>query len=96
MTVSLFVRIELKPGTRDAFVKRVSEHRRNVIANETYCQRFDVMMPREEDNVVCLYEVYDDEDAFRAHNETTYFAEYRADTGDMVADRARTLSTLVE
>jgi quinol monooxygenase YgiN len=96
MTVSLFVRIELKPGTRDAFVKRASIHRRNVIANEAYCQRFDVMVPRDEDNVVCLYEVYDDEAAFQKHGETPYFAEYRADTGDMVVGRARTLSSLVE
>ena len=96
MTVSLFVRIELKPGTRDAFVKRAIIHRGNVIANEPYCQRFDVLVPQEEDSVVCLYEVYDDEAAFQKHGETPYFAEYRADTGDMVVGRSRLLSTLVE
>jgi quinol monooxygenase YgiN len=96
MTVSLFVRIELKPGTRDAFIKRVKEHQQNVRKNESYCQRFDVLIPQEEDNLVCLYEVYDDEAAFQAHNDTPYFAEYRADTGDMVADRSRVLSTIVE
>ena len=96
MTVSLFVRIELKPGTQDAFLKRVKVHQQNVRANEPYCQRFDVLVPQEENDVVCLYEVYDDEAAFQKHGETPYFAEYRADTGPMVADRARTLSTLIE
>ena len=70
MTVALYVRIELKPDTRDRFVARVSQHRRNVLANESYCQRFDVLIPQDTDNVVCLYEVYDDEDALRAHGET--------------------------
>ena len=96
MTVSLHVRIDLKPGTRDAFVKRVSLHRRNVIANESYCQRFDVMVPHDTENVVCLYEVYDDEDSVKAHGETPYFAEYRNDTGDMIVDRTRILSTVIE
>ena len=96
MTVSLFVRIELKPGTRDAFLKRVKVHQNNVRTNESYCQRFDVLVPQDENDVVCLYEVYDDEAAFEKHNETPYFAEYRADTGPMVAGRARTLSTLIE
>ena len=96
MTVALFVRIDLKPGTRDAFVARAMEHRGNVLANEPYCQRFDVLVPQDADDVVCLYEIYDDEAAFGKHNETPYFAEYRADTGDMVTGRTRKLSTLIE
>ena len=96
MTVALYVRIELKPDTRDRFVARVSQHRRNVLANESYCQRFDVLIPQDTDNVVCLYEVYDDEDALRAHGETQYFAEYRNDPGDWIVDRTRIQSTVVD
>jgi len=96
MTVSLFVQIRLKPGTRDRFLARISQHRKNVLGNESYCQRFDVMVPNDSEDQVCFYEVYDDADALKAHGETPYFAQYRADTADMVIERTRLLSTLAE
>jgi len=96
MSVALFVQIELKPGQRDAFAKRVTEHRQNVLAKESYCQRFDVLIPEDIDNTVCLYEVYDDAAGFKAHAETPHMQKYRDDTNDMVVDRKRVLSTIVE
>ncbi len=96
MTVALFVQIETSPGNRDAFATRVSEHRGNVLAKEGWCQRFDVMIPKDSENTVCLYEVYDDEAGFKAHGETQHMQEYRADTAAMVVNRTLLLSTLVE
>ena len=96
MSVALFVQIELKPGQRDAFAKRVTEHRQNVLSKESYCQRFDVLIPHDIENTVCLYEVYDDEAGFKAHAETPHMQEYRDDTNDMILDRKRILSTIVE
>jgi quinol monooxygenase YgiN len=96
MTVALFVQIETKPGRRDAFAARVNEHRKNVLSKEAWCQRFDVMIPKDSENIVCLYEVYDDEAGFKAHGETPHMQEYRADTGDMLVDRTMMLSTIVE
>jgi autoinducer 2-degrading protein len=96
MTVALFVQIETKPGSRDAYVARVSEHRKIVLSKESWCQRFDVMIPKDSENTVCLYEVYDDEEGFKAHGETQHMQEYRADTGDMMVDRTLMLSTIVE
>lgn len=96
MSIALFVQVDLKPGQRDAFVKRVTEHRQNVLSKENYCQRFDVLIPEDIDNAVCLYEVYDDEAGFKAHAETLHMQEYRNDTNDMIVDRKRILSTIVE
>ena len=95
MTVSLFVQIRTRPGTRDRFLDRVTRHRKTVLANEPYCQRFDVMVPEGSEDQVCLYEVYDDADALKAHGETPHMKAYRADTADMVAERTRLLSTVV-
>lgn len=96
MTVALFVRIETREGHRDDFVRRVTEHRQNVLANEPWCQRFDVLVPEDDDNLVCLYEVYDDRDAVQKHGETRHMQEYRADTEPWLLSRDRLLSTIVE
>ena len=96
MTVSLFVQIRIKAGTRDKFLARVRQHRETVLANESWCQRFDVMVPEGSEDQVCLYEVYDDSDALKAHGQTPHMEAYRADTADMVAERTRLLSTVVE
>lgn len=96
MTVSLFVRIRTRPGARDGFLARVARHRKTVLANEPYCQRFDVMVPEDSEDQVCLYEVYDDEAALKAHAATPHMEAYRADTADMVMERNRLLSTVVE
>ena len=52
MSVALFVQIETKPGSRDAYVARVSEHRKNVLSKEAWCQRFDVMIPKDSENLL--------------------------------------------
>ena len=96
MPVSLFVQIRTAPGARDRFLARVSQHRKTVLASEPYCQRFDVMVPEDSDDRICLYEVYDDADALKAHGQTPHMEAYRADTHDMVAERSRLLSTIVE
>lgn len=95
MAISLFVRISLKPGTRDKFVELVTAHRGRVLEREPGCHRFDVLVPRDEDDQVCLYEVYEDQAAFDTHVATDYMAAYREQTGDMTVGREMTLSTIV-
>ena len=92
--IVLFVELEIAPGRRDEFVARGRRHRDNVLKNEPDCQRFDISVPDDTENTVRLYEVYADQAAFDHHMGTSYMAEYRADTGDMVASRVLTKSVL--
>ena len=85
--VVLLVELKMEEGRRDAFAARVQRHRELVLANEPACQRFDIVVPDGVDDVVHLYEVYDDQDAVDHHMQTAHMAAYRADTGPMVADR---------
>lgn len=96
MAISLFVQITLKPGTRDKFVEIVSAHRGRVLDREPGCHRFDVLVQDDNENQVCLYEVYQDQAAFDLHVETDYMAAYREETADMTVGRERVLSTIVE
>lgn len=88
--IVLIVEMKLNPGRRDDFVARVQRHRTRVLAEEPGCERFDLVVPDDDENTVYLYEVYADEAALKTHMGTSYMAEYRKDTGPMVAERSRT------
>jgi len=88
--VALVVEIRTHPGQRDAFLARLRQHRENVLAHEPGCERFDILLPAEDDGGSCfLYELYSDETAFEDHNAAPYFQAYRADTAAMIASRRR-------
>ncbi len=94
MTISLIVELTLAEGQKDNYINRARQHRANVLKNETGCQRFDLVTSDENADMVYLYEVYDDEAALEIHMNTDYMAEYRADTGPMIADRKLNRCTL--
>jgi len=95
MAISLFVTLTLKPGTRDKFVEIATAHRGRVLDREPGCHHFDVLIPEDEENQVCLYEIYEDQAAFDLHGKTEYMAAYREQTGDMTVGRERVLSRIV-
>ena len=95
MALSLFVTMTLKQGTRDKFVDIATGHRGRVVEREPGCHRFDILLPEEEENQVCLYEVYADQAAFDLHVGTDYMAAYREQTADMVMGRNRVMFTVI-
>ena len=58
-----------------------------MLATEPGCSRFDISVPEDADNIVQLYEVYDDMAAFDQHMATPHMQEYRADTQPMIENR---------
>lgn len=83
--------LDITPGQRDTFVARARQHRENVLKNEPGCQRFDLLVPNDDDNKVILCEVYDDDAALELHLNTPHMKQYLEDTGPMVANRQRTI-----
>ncbi len=96
MAVSLFVQITLTPGIKDKFLELVMAHRGRVLDREPTCQRFDVLLQDDQNDQVCLYEVYDDQAAFDLHVNTEYMKAYLKDTADMTIGRTRYFSTVLE
>lgn len=92
--IVIHVQLTIADGQRDAFLARARQHRDNVIANEPACQRFDISTPDDDENVVRLYEVYDDQAAVDHHMQTEYMNAYREDTGPIVAERVLTMATM--
>ena len=93
-TVVLWVELAMAAGQKASYIARAARHRETVLANEPGCERFDVVVPDEAENMVMLYEVYTDEQAFETHVNTPYMAEYREDTASMIVERKLTRCTL--
>lgn len=49
--------------------------------------RFDVLQDREDPNRFFLYEVYENEDAFKAHQQTQHYLTWRETVQDWMAEK---------
>ena len=88
------VDLEIVPAERDNFLAAIKENGA-AAANEPGCRRFDILNLASDPNHFFLYEVYDNEAAFKAHRETEHFKKYIAAAGKMVAKRdARQMSVI--
>ena len=84
----LQVNIRIKPERVDAFMKKALENAREA-RKEPGCRQFDVLVDPKDSARVMLYEVYDDERAFEAHQQTPHFKKYVAEAVPLLASRER-------
>lgn len=88
------VDLDIVPAEHDNFLAAIRENGA-AAAKEPGCKRFDILSLASDPNHFFLYEVYDNEAAFKAHRETEHFKKYMAITGKMVAKRdARPMSVI--
>jgi autoinducer 2-degrading protein len=71
----LTVEMEVIPGQIEAFKKAIEENSAASI-KEPGCRQFHVVHLASDPNRVFLYEVYDDEAAFKAHRATEHFKKF--------------------
>jgi (4S)-4-hydroxy-5-phosphonooxypentane-2,3-dione isomerase len=96
--VSAFVIIvdfKLKADTRAAFRKLIDRNATDSCKHEPGCQRFDVLEQDGEPDRIVLYEIYDDEAAFKEHIKTKHFAVFDRDSAEFVTDKKVTAFKLV-
>ena len=80
------VDLDIVPAEREKYLAAITENGA-AAAKEPGCRRFDILSPASDPNHFFLYEVYDNEAAFKAHRETEHFKKYAAATANMVAKR---------
>jgi quinol monooxygenase YgiN len=95
MSFVLVVNIRIKPESVDAFMKRLIENAA-AARKEPGCRQFDVLVDPKDKTKVMLYEVYNDEKAFEAHQQTAHFKKYLAEAVPMLAARERQVFTKAE
>jgi (4S)-4-hydroxy-5-phosphonooxypentane-2,3-dione isomerase len=95
MTFALVVNIRIKPESVDAFMQRLKENA-SAARKEAGCRQFDVLVDPKDKTKAMLYEIYDDEKAFEAHQQTPHFKKYLAEAVPLLASRERQVFTRVE
>ena len=90
MSFVLVVNIRIKPENVNAFMKQLNENAA-AARKEPGCKQFDVLVDPKDKAKVMLYEVYSDEKAFEAHQQTPHFKKYLAEAVPMLAARERSV-----
>ena len=88
MSFVLQVQILIKPENVDSFMEKVLENAASA-RREPGCKQFDVVVDPKDRTKVMLYEVYADEKAFEAHQQTPAFKKYIAEAVPLLASRER-------
>ncbi len=88
MSYVLQVEIRIKPGNVDTFMQRLAENAA-AARKEPGCRQFDVDVDPNDPTRVMLYEVYADDRAFEAHQQTPHFRKYVAEAVPLLASRER-------
>jgi quinol monooxygenase YgiN len=88
----LVVNIRIKPENVDRWMTMALENARNA-RKEPGCRQFEVLVDPKDRAKVMLFEIYDDEKAFEAHQQTPHFKKYLAEAVPLLAQRERQVFT---
>jgi autoinducer 2-degrading protein len=95
MSFVLVVNLEIKAGEVDVFMAKALENGKSARETEPGCRQFDVLVDPKDKTKVMFYEVYADEAAFEAHQQTAHFKKYFATALDHLVSRNRTIFTRI-
>jgi (4S)-4-hydroxy-5-phosphonooxypentane-2,3-dione isomerase len=90
MSFVLVVNIRIKPENVDTFMKQLNQNAA-AARKEPGCRQFDVLVDPKDRTKLMLYEVYNDEKAFEAHQQMPHFKKYVAEAVPLLADRERSV-----
>lgn len=75
---AIFVTVKVKPDQRERFLEAIEEDATSSVRDEPGCLDFQVLQDRDDPDTYYFYEVYRDEEAFKAHGRTPHFERWRA------------------
>ena len=84
----LSVDLRIKPENVESFIAKALENAAHS-RKEPGCRQFEVLYDPKDKTTVMLYEIYDDEKAFEAHQQTPHFKRYLAEAVPLLASRER-------
>ena len=92
MSFVLVVNIKIKPENVERWMKMALENAREA-RKEPGCRQFEVLVDPKDKAKVLLFEIYNDEKAFEAHQATPHFKKYLAEAVPLLASRERQVFT---
>jgi quinol monooxygenase YgiN len=85
----LVVELEIEASQLEQFKAAIKENGETAVRAEPGCLGFNAVFEKENPTRVRLFEIYKDDDAFKAHLETAHFKKYAETTKDMIKARKR-------
>jgi len=76
-----------KPGKEAEFQQKMTAQAKRCLANEPGCLQFDVAQDPKDKRRFVMLEVYQDDGAIKAHQESQHYKEFRPVVGDLLEDR---------
>jgi quinol monooxygenase YgiN len=76
MKIVLIARYYVKPGNSAGVAAALNEMSKEVKAHEPACLVYNANVDPENENLYCLYEIYENEAALVAHRETPHFKKH--------------------
>ncbi|TAN51004.1 MAG: antibiotic biosynthesis monooxygenase [Betaproteobacteria bacterium] len=92
MNFVLVVDIRIKPDAVAGFMAKLGDNAREA-RKEPGCRQFEVLVDPKDAAKIMLFEVYEDERAFEAHQQTPHFRRYLAEAVPLLASRERRVMT---
>jgi (4S)-4-hydroxy-5-phosphonooxypentane-2,3-dione isomerase len=83
----VIVKFVAHPGMEAAFAQLVAMNAKQSFDAEEGCRQFDVVQLSSDGSEFFLYEIYDNEVAFKEHLESAHFARFERDCASMVASK---------
>jgi autoinducer 2-degrading protein len=91
--IAIVGELSAKPGQFPAYLAKMTEHAR-ASRKEPGCIRFDVVVPREGENTLFIYEIWKDQAALDVHSNTPRMKAYREASKPLAGGRKVTLCAL--
>jgi autoinducer 2-degrading protein len=88
--IVLVVQLKIKSDSVDRFMQGLQANAREA-RKEPGCRQFDILVDPNDKTKAMLYEVYNDEKAFEAHQQTPHFKKYLAEAVPLLASRERSV-----
>ena len=89
------VTFKLNPGQMEAFLPLITTNAQSSLRDEPGCRQFDICTDPKRPDQLFLYELYDDEAAFEAHQEMPHYKAMGPAVSGMIAQKdLRTFSVV--
>jgi quinol monooxygenase YgiN len=75
---------EIAPGRIEEVLPLLAAHRERCLKEEPGTVQFEVLRPRDNSSAVLFYEVYTDDEAFKAHWEGPSITRFRAEAKGLI------------
>jgi len=95
MSFALVVRLKIKPDAIDKFMNAVKVNGKAARVTEPGCRSFEILQDPQDATGAMLYEVYDNEAAFEAHQQPRHFKTYLDTALQWLDHRERQIMTRV-